>query len=280
MPLSSIDSPRTPFGALSDVPEEPGSPNTTFSGSGSAVSTTTTAGGRAGSPSISISGGNTRPSAGPTSHPNHPNFRPQPSTSSLASLASASASVVSAQGSSSTTRPILGRNPSGLRGVSSSSLRADRDKAATSDTVSVAGASVSGVMASSSSVSKGKRSKSPGSATIREKDREGSSHGTDKAQGAVATRGGRPAPGMHAGGPRYRHNPHLPTGNADPVPATLMYWSKAPVYGHLPTHNVRAHSVTLVDGVAWIFGGCDEKGCFKDVWCFNTGALLPTIAVD
>ncbi|KAH9958732.1 galactose oxidase [Russula dissimulans] len=48
-----------------------------------------------------------------------------------------------------------------------------------------------------------------------------------------------------------------------------MYWSKAPVWGTLPTHGFRAHTVTLADNVAWIFGGCDERGCFKDMWCFN-----------
>jgi len=89
----------------------------------------------------------------------------------------------------------------------------------------------------------------------------------------VATKGSRPLPGQNVNGPRYRNNPHLPTGNADPVPATLMYWSKAPVYGLLPSHGLRAHSATLVDGVAWIFGGCDEKGCWKDVWCFNTETM-------
>ncbi|KAI0337683.1 galactose oxidase [Trametopsis cervina] len=52
-----------------------------------------------------------------------------------------------------------------------------------------------------------------------------------------------------------------------------MYWSKAPVYGTLPSHGLRAHSVTLVDGIAWIFGGCDDKGCWKDVWCFNTETM-------
>jgi hypothetical protein len=40
----------------------------------------------------------------------------------------------------------------------------------------------------------------------------------------------------------------------------LMYWSRAPVYGEVPMRSVRAYSVTLVDDVAWLFGGCDEKG--------------------
>lgn len=48
-----------------------------------------------------------------------------------------------------------------------------------------------------------------------------------------------------------------------------MYWSKAPVWGALPAHGFRAHTVTLADNVAWIFGGCDDRGCFKDMWCFN-----------
>ena len=71
---------------------------------------------------------------------------------------------------------------------------------------------------------------------------------------------------------RIRNTPHLPhSKDAEAVPATLMYWSRAPVWGTLPVHGVRAHSVTLVDTIAWIFGGCDEKGCWRDVFCFNTG---------
>ncbi len=75
--------------------------------------------------------------------------------------------------------------------------------------------------------------------------------------------------------PRFRAIPHLPNVvNVEPAPPPVMYWSKAPVWGTLPTHGFRAHTVTLADNVAWIFGGCDEKGCFKDMWCFNTGACL------
>ena len=35
--------------------------------------------------------------------------------------------------------------------------------------------------------------------------------------------------------------------------------------------NMRAHTVTLVDNVAWLFGGCDDRGCWKDIYCFDTG---------
>jgi hypothetical protein len=76
--------------------------------------------------------------------------------------------------------------------------------------------------------------------------------------------------------PRFRAIPHLPNvQNVEPAPPPVMYWSKAPVWGALPTHGFRAHTVTLADNVAWIFGGCDDKGCFKDMWCFNIGACAP-----
>jgi len=68
---------------------------------------------------------------------------------------------------------------------------------------------------------------------------------------------------------RYRHTPHLPHGPAENAPPTVMYWSKAPVWGHLPTRNMRAHTVTLVDSIAWVYGGCDDRTCWKDVWCFD-----------
>ena len=71
---------------------------------------------------------------------------------------------------------------------------------------------------------------------------------------------------------RFRSVPRLPNAvDVEPAPPPVMYWSKAPVWGWLPTHGFRAHTVTLADNVAWIFGGCDDRGCFKDMWCFNIG---------
>ncbi|KAI0651330.1 galactose oxidase [Trametes meyenii] len=52
-----------------------------------------------------------------------------------------------------------------------------------------------------------------------------------------------------------------------------MHWSRAPVYGQMPPRGLRAHSITLVDNVAWLFGGCDDLGCWKDVFCFNTETM-------
>ncbi|KIO16174.1 hypothetical protein M407DRAFT_57006, partial [Tulasnella calospora MUT 4182] len=36
----------------------------------------------------------------------------------------------------------------------------------------------------------------------------------------------------------------------------------------------------MVDNIAWIFEGCDERGCWRDVWCFDIhtsacGARIP-----
>jgi Rab9 effector protein with kelch motifs len=80
----------------------------------------------------------------------------------------------------------------------------------------------------------------------------------------------------HPTKPRVRALPRLPhSKDVELAPTTTMYWSKGPVYGHMPSRGMRAHSATLVDNVVWLFGGCDEKGCWKDVYCFDTGAFIP-----
>ena len=81
--------------------------------------------------------------------------------------------------------------------------------------------------------------------------------------------------------PRIRTTPRLPHSDDVPIaPATTMYWSRAPVHGALPMRNMRAHSVTLVDNVAWLFGGCDDKGCWKDIYCFDTGKSSSHLALS
>ncbi|KAH0833967.1 hypothetical protein J3R83DRAFT_11184 [Lanmaoa asiatica] len=73
---------------------------------------------------------------------------------------------------------------------------------------------------------------------------------------------------------RIRTTPRLPHSDDVPIaPATVMYWSRAPVHGMLPMHNMRAHTVTLVDNIAWLFGGCDDKGSWKDIYCFDTDTM-------
>lgn len=71
---------------------------------------------------------------------------------------------------------------------------------------------------------------------------------------------------------KIRSTPRLPHDkDAEPAPSSVMYWSRAPVYGTIPMRTMRAHSVTLVDTTAWLFGGCDDKDCSKDIYCFDTG---------
>lgn len=72
--------------------------------------------------------------------------------------------------------------------------------------------------------------------------------------------------------PKARAVPRLPhSDSVPPAPTTGMYWSRAPVFGDIPGRSMKAHSATVVDNVVWVFGGCDEKGCFRDVYCFDTG---------
>ncbi|KAH7882189.1 hypothetical protein F5I97DRAFT_1817533 [Phlebopus sp. FC_14] len=72
---------------------------------------------------------------------------------------------------------------------------------------------------------------------------------------------------------RFRSMPRPHHHDIAPAPATMMYWSRAPVHGALPMRNMRAHTVTLVDTVAWLFGGCDDKGCWRDVYCFDIDTM-------
>lgn len=67
-----------------------------------------------------------------------------------------------------------------------------------------------------------------------------------------------------------RVQPQLPHAeNVKPAPPPAMYWSKVPVHGSVPRRSFRAHSACLSDEILWLFGGCDSKGCFRDLWCFD-----------
>ena len=77
---------------------------------------------------------------------------------------------------------------------------------------------------------------------------------------------------------RYRSAPTvLHDKEAEVAPSTGMYWSRAPVHGYVPLRPMRAHSVTLVDSVAWVLGGWDDrehtKG-LKTIYCFDTGVHI------
>ncbi|KAF8339867.1 uncharacterized protein EI90DRAFT_3038058 [Cantharellus anzutake] len=72
---------------------------------------------------------------------------------------------------------------------------------------------------------------------------------------------------------RIRKTPHLPHFHSDPISCATMYWSKAPVHGHMPTRGFRASTVTVIDSIAWIFGGMDESGVWNDIYSFDLETL-------
>ncbi|CDS00393.1 hypothetical protein [Sporisorium scitamineum] len=72
----------------------------------------------------------------------------------------------------------------------------------------------------------------------------------------------------------HRTLPQLPSATSvQPAPPPAMYWSKAPVHGSVPRRSFRAHTANLCDEVLWLFGGCDNRGCFRDLWCFDTETM-------
>lgn len=74
--------------------------------------------------------------------------------------------------------------------------------------------------------------------------------------------------------PRYRSIPRLSHDkDAPPAPTTGMYWSRAPVWGSLPSRGLRSLTATLVDSVVWIIGGNEDKDRSRDIYCFDTGTL-------
>ncbi|SPO02318.1 related to KEL2 - involved in cell fusion and morphogenesis [Cephalotrichum gorgonifer] len=50
--------------------------------------------------------------------------------------------------------------------------------------------------------------------------------------------------------------------------ASGMYWSRAPVSGQ-PHPSLRAHTTTLIGSNIYVFGGCDSKTCFRDLYVFD-----------
>lgn len=82
--------------------------------------------------------------------------------------------------------------------------------------------------------------------------------------------------------PRGQHTafPPLPDArtapNVSPAPASGMYWSKAPVSG-APHPSLRAHTTTLVGSNVYVFGGCDSRTCFNDLYVLDADAFYWSI---
>lgn len=177
-----------------------------------------------------------------------------------------------------------GQRPSGPRRIASATLRPERSTRSVSDTFPGRGEGNTGGGSGNGTgdtereqVREGKAN----SSLTHKASRSGlsvrtsrSGRATPHAPGQSSTQPNGTTPHLPSSSARVRLLPHLPhSKDTEVAPAVQMYWSKAPVWGTMPNHGMRAHSVTLVDSVAWIFGGCDERGCWKDLWLFNTGAF-------
>jgi hypothetical protein len=196
--------------------------------------------------------------------------------------------------STSSTGPINGSTtgqtttkPSGPRHIASATLRPEKQSRSVSDTTPARGEGSSGGGngngdAEREQVREGKIT----GALTHKASRSGlsartsrSGRATPHTPGHGSTQPNGTTPHLSSSSARVRLLPYLPhSKDSEIAPTVQMYWSKAPVWGTMPNHGMRAHSVTLVESVAWIFGGCDERGCWKDLWLFNTGASTLKLA--
>ncbi|KAI9679212.1 MAG: hypothetical protein M1817_005231 [Caeruleum heppii] len=74
--------------------------------------------------------------------------------------------------------------------------------------------------------------------------------------------------------------PVLPSAEDSPqvdlTPSTGMYWSRAPCFGY--EHSaLRAHTTTLIGSNIYVFGGCDSKTCFNDLFVFDADCMYWSI---
>ncbi|KAK7743557.1 hypothetical protein SLS53_004091 [Cytospora paraplurivora] len=110
-----------------------------------------------------------------------------------------------------------------------------------------------------------------GSGAVDSRNANGSTRSTTHHRtSANTTRGKRTSGGI------YRPFPPLasPTTSPDvpPAPSSGMYWSRAPVSGH-PHPSLRAHTTTNVGSNIYVFGGCDSRACFNDLYVLDADAF-------
>ncbi|KAL1841966.1 hypothetical protein VTJ49DRAFT_6289 [Mycothermus thermophilus] len=105
--------------------------------------------------------------------------------------------------------------------------------------------------------------------------RSNSSSGAPGAPGAITRLGtGRGAPAK--GAEVHRPFPPLVDPRTAPdvpaAPSSGMYWSRAPVSG-APHTALRAHTTTLVGSNVYIFGGCDARACFNELYVLDADSF-------
>ncbi|EFQ25554.1 kelch domain-containing protein [Colletotrichum graminicola] len=90
-------------------------------------------------------------------------------------------------------------------------------------------------------------------------------------QPSIATSSSRSAPkGQYTPFPPLQDPKTAP--DVPPAPSSGMYWSRAPVSG-APHTSLRAHTTTLVGSNIFVFGGCDSRACFNELYVFDADAF-------
>ncbi|RDW72994.1 putative host cell factor 2 [Coleophoma cylindrospora] len=102
---------------------------------------------------------------------------------------------------------------------------------------------------------------------------------------AIAPKASSASPAPRNNTPSQQHKltrgPHIPfppfpdptlAPDVQPAPASSMYWSKAPVSGAWHT-SLRAHTTTLIGSNIYIFGGCDSRSCFNELYVLDADAF-------
>ncbi|CAK7274309.1 hypothetical protein SEPCBS119000_006102 [Sporothrix epigloea] len=57
-----------------------------------------------------------------------------------------------------------------------------------------------------------------------------------------------------------------------PAPSSGMYWTRTPVSG-VPHPPLRAHTATLIGSNIFVFGGCDARTCFSDLYVLDADSF-------
>jgi len=61
--------------------------------------------------------------------------------------------------------------------------------------------------------------------------------------------------------------PNLASTALPPTPA--MHWKKIDASGKAPPRSLRGHTMCMIDEKIYIFGGCDNKVCYNDLYIFD-----------
>jgi hypothetical protein len=95
---------------------------------------------------------------------------------------------------------------------------------------------------------------------------------------SVQSTGSRHASHTRSHQPKGAHIPFPPlidprtAPDVLPAPSSGMYWSRAQVSG-CPHPALRAHTTTLIGSNVFVFGGCDSRACFNELYVLDADSF-------